>query len=295
MSSSLHHTAVLATETIDFVRPTDLHLFDGTFGHAGHSILALQKATNATLDATDRDMDTAQLWVDKLIALWLISRVTLHHRSYAEILQIAQEAWVKYDYVLIDIGVNMQHFADGDRGFSIKRDGPLDMRFDQTQKQSAYDIINSYRTQQLVDLLLTYGDYREPRARIIADTIHNHRKHTPITTTFQLVAALEDCGCGIKDQAIIFQCLRIETNRELEELESFLAVAPQACAAAGRIAVITFHSIEDRMVKLAMKQREQLWLGMILTKHTIKPSFQEIKRNPPSRSAKLRVFECKTS
>ena len=137
---------------------------------------------------------------------------------------------MRYDYVLIDIGVNMQHFADGDRGFSIKRDGPLDMRFDQTQKQSAYEIINSYRIQQLVDLLITYGDYREPRAKLIADTIHNHRKHTPIQTTFELVAALEDCSCGIKDQAIIFQCLRIETNHELCELESFLAVAPQACA-----------------------------------------------------------------
>jgi len=164
---------------------------------------------------------------------------------------------VRYDYVLIDIGVNMQHFADGERGFSIKRDGPLDMRFDQTQKQSAYEIINSYRTQQLVDLLVKYGDYREVRARIIADTIHNHRKHNPIQTTFELVAALEDCGCGIKDQAIIFQCLRIETNSELEELECFLTIAPQACAPQGRIAVITFHSIEDRMVKLAMKQRAE--------------------------------------
>lgn len=291
MSSSLHHTPVLATETIEFVRTTDRHIFDGTFGHAGHSILALQTAPNAVLDATDRDMDTAQLWLDKLTEFELDSRVTLHHRSYADILDIAQQQWVQYDYVLIDIGVNMQHFADGDRGFSIRRDGPLDMRFDQTQQQSAYDIINSYRTQQLVDLLITYGDYREPRAKLIADIIHNHRKHSPIATTFELVTALEDAKCGTKDQAIIFQCLRIETNRELEELERFLATAAQACAPWWRIAVITFHSIEDRIVKLAMKDRAEQWLGTILTKHVIKPSFAEIKRNPPSRSAKLRVFE----
>jgi len=88
---------------------------------------------------------------------------------------------------------------------------------------------------------------------LIAETIHNHRKHTSITTTFELVEALKEAKCGIKDQNIVFQCIRIETNNELKELEHFLTIAPQACNTHGRIAVISFHSIEDRMVKLAMQ------------------------------------------
>lgn len=289
--STIHHIPVLATETIDFVRHTDRHIFDGTFGHAGHTILALHKAPDAVVDATDRDLQTAQLGIDKLVELSLNSRVTLHHRSYADIVQIADLTGVRYDYVLIDIGVNLQHFKDGARGFSIKLNGPLDMRFDTTQKQSAYDIINWYRVQQLTELFVKYGDYREVRARHIAEVIYSQRKSKPLETTHDLVAALEAAKCNAQDQSIIFQCIRIETNKELDELERFLAVAPRACAAGWRIVVITFHSIEDRMVKQAMQSRSDQWLGTILTKHVIKPSFQEIKRNPPSRSAKVRVFE----
>ena len=154
---------------------------------------------------------------------------------------------------MIDIGVNLQHFVDGVRGFSIKRNGPLDMRFDTSQKLTAFSIINHYRVAQLTELFVKYGDYRESRARFIAEIIHNHRKHSPIQTTFDLVKALEASKCGIKDQSIIFQCIRIETNQELEELKKFLIDAPQACASQGRIAIITFHSIEDRMVKQAMQ------------------------------------------
>lgn len=288
---TIAHIPVLATETIDFVRPTDKHLFDGTFGHAGHTTLALQKATAWMMDATDRDLGTAQAWLDKLTQAWLSDRVHFHHRSYADILQIADSQWLRYDYVLIDIGVNLQHFKDGARGFSIKLNGPLDMRFDITQRITAYDIVNQYRVQQLTELFMKYGDYREVRARYIAETIYSHRKSTPITTTHELVTALEAAKCSAQDQSIIFQCIRIETNKELDELERFLAIAPQACAIHGRIVVITFHSIEDRMVKQAMQSWVEQWLGTILTKHVIKPSFAEIKRNPPSRSAKIRVFE----
>jgi 16S rRNA (cytosine1402-N4)-methyltransferase len=288
---TIQHIPVLATETIDFVRPSDHHIFDGTFGHAGHTILALQKASDATVDATDRDLQTAQLGLDKLQELGLSGRVTLHHRSYADILEIADSSWVRYDYALIDIGVNLQHFKDGIRGFSIKLNWPLDMRFDTTQKKSAYHIINEYRVQQLVDIFVKYWDYREARAKLIAETIYSHRKSKPLETTHDLVAALEVAKCNAQDQSIIFQCIRIETNKELEELERFLVVAPNACASWGRIVVITFHSIEDRMVKQAMQAWEEKWLGKVLTKHVIKPSFAEIKRNPPSRSAKVRVFE----
>lgn len=289
--STIQHIPVLATETIDFVRPSDHHIFDGTFGHAGHTILALQKASNAIADATDRDLQTAQLWIDKLQEIGLDSRVHLHHRSYADILQIADLSWVRYDYVLIDIGVNLQHFKDGARGFSIKLNWPLDMRFDTTQKQSAYDIVNGYRVQQLIELFIKYGDYREVRAKLIAETIYSHRKSKPLETTHDLVRVLEDAKCNAQDQSIIFQCIRIETNRELDELERFLKIAPEACSPKGRIVVITFHSIEDRMVKQAMQAWAEQWIWVILTKHVIKPWFAEIKRNPPSRSAKVRVFE----
>jgi 16S rRNA (cytosine1402-N4)-methyltransferase len=288
---TIQHIPVLATETIDFVRSSDRHIFDGTFGHAGHTILALQKASDAVADATDRDLQTAQLGIDKLQELGLDGRVHLHHRSYADILEIADVWWVRYDYVLIDIGVNLQHFKDGARGFSTKLNWPLDMRFDTTQKKSAYHVINEYRVQQLTELFVKYGDFRELRAKLIAETIYSYRKSTPLATTHELVAVLEKAKCNLQDQNIIFQCIRIETNRELDELERFLGVAPRACALWWRIVVITFHSIEDRMVKQAMQLWEEQWLGKVLTKHVIKPSFAEIKRNPPSRSAKVRVFE----
>ena len=165
------------------------------------------------------------------------------------------------------------------------------MRFDTTQKQSAYDIINWYRVQQLAELLIKYGDYREVRAKLIAEAIYSHRKSKPLETTHDLVASLEAANCNAQDQSIVFQCIRIETNHELDELERFLVVAPKACALWWRIVVITFHSIEDRMVKQAMQSRVEQWQWMILTKHVIKPWFAEIKRNPASRSAKVRVFE----
>lgn len=131
------------------------------------------------------------------------------------------------------------------------------MRFDTTQRKSAYDIVNGYRVQQLTELFMKYGDYREVRARHIAETIYTCRKTTPLQTTFDLVRALETAKCGSQDQSIIFQCIRIETNKELDELEGFVAIAPKACAPQGRIAVITFHSIEDRMVKQAMQSRAE--------------------------------------
>jgi 16S rRNA (cytosine1402-N4)-methyltransferase len=155
--------------------------------------------------------------------------------------------------MLLDLGVNMEHFKDGERGFSIKQDAPLDMRFNKGHPTRAKDIVNTYTGDQLANILIKYGDYSPKSAEYLTKGIIEARKKHPIETTQQLKDILFDLRCNQKKIAVIFQVLRIETNKELEQLEIFLTTFGEQLTIGGRCAIITYHSIEDRITKNAFK------------------------------------------
>jgi 16S rRNA (cytosine1402-N4)-methyltransferase len=155
--------------------------------------------------------------------------------------------------MLLDLGVNMEHFKDGERGFSIKTNAPLDMRFNRENQISAKDIINAYSLEKLSNIFITYGDYNQKSAEYLAKGIIEARKKNLIETTQQLKEILLNLRCNQKKIAVIFQVLRIETNKELEQLEIFLTNFGEQLTKGGRCAIMTYHSIEDRIVKNAFK------------------------------------------
>ena len=156
--------------------------------------------------------------------------------------------------MLLDLGVNMEHFKDNERGFSINTNAPLDMRFAREgNRRSAKDIINSSSPQQLEKMLTTYGDFSPKTASYLSKGILEARSKAPLETTDQLKSLLHSLHCNQKKVAVVFQALRIETNQELEQLEIFLKNFSKQLKIGGRCAIITYHSIEDRIVKNAFK------------------------------------------
>jgi 16S rRNA (cytosine1402-N4)-methyltransferase len=156
--------------------------------------------------------------------------------------------------MLLDLGVNMEHFKQGERGFSLSRNGPLDMRFSAKNPLTARDILHTYAVQQLEKMLITYGDFSPHYAHTLAQGIEQTRKTQPLETTEQLTALLRNLHCHQKKIAVVFQTLRIETNQELQQLETFLQTFGDQLTKGGRCMIITYHSIEDRIVKNAFKQ-----------------------------------------
>lgn len=155
--------------------------------------------------------------------------------------------------MLLDLGVNMEHFKDGERGFSINTDAPLDMRFNRSSGNTAKDIVNTYSSEKLEKMLTTYGDFSPHNAEYLAKGIIEARKKKLIETTFQFTDLLRSLHINQKKIAVIFQALRIETNKELEQLEIFLQTFGEQVQIGGRCAIMTYHSIEDRITKNAFK------------------------------------------
>lgn len=210
--------------------------------------------------------------------------------SYADLERISTESGIaQFDRMLLDIGVNMDHFKTAERGFSIKMDGPLDMRFDTSEGITASQRLARVKDADLRQALMDYSDFR-PK---VIDTFikYFYQNKAIFTTTHQLVQFLQDAGMNQKMIAIVFQVIRIVINGELDELQTFLTHFPKYLAVGGRCAFLTFHSIEDRMVKLAFKQLVDTGTYQLINKHVIKPSRAEQQRNKASRSCKLRVIE----
>ena len=218
------------------------------------------------------------------------SQITPIISSYAHIDQIWKQ-YGPFDFMLLDLGVNMEHFKDSQRGFSIKTDAPLDMRFSQDNSITAKDIVNKYSLEQLSDILISYGDYSPKSAEYLAKGIIQARQKRPIETTQQLTEVLSHLKCNQKKIAIIFQVLRIETNKELEQLEIFLTKFGERLTPWGRCAIITYHSIEDRITKLAFKALAESKSFQLINKKVIQPHYTEIQQNKAARSAKLRIIE----
>jgi 16S rRNA (cytosine1402-N4)-methyltransferase len=288
------HEPVMVAETVALLQPSRGGLFvDCTVGLGGHCRALLEAGATRVL-GIDRDRDALALAAEAL-APWH-DRVELVHADYRELTKVLDERGISGTKgTLADLGVSsMQLDAEG-RGFSFRRDEPLDMRMDRSAGPTAADLLRDVDEEDLANVIFQHGEERFSRR--IARAIVRARAQAPIVTTGQLAdlvrRAVPRRGYQRIDPATrTFQALRIWVNRELEGLESFLGAAAARLLGGARLAVITFHSLEDRIVKHAFRALERAEAALrIVTKRPIVPSDAEVERNPRSRSAKLRAIE----
>jgi 16S rRNA (cytosine1402-N4)-methyltransferase len=292
--TSYVHEPVMIAETIALLEPSRGGLFvDCTVGLGGHARVLLEAGASKVL-GLDRDREALKIARERLEAFG--DRVELVHADYRELGRVLDDRGVAgIDGALADLGVSsMQLDAEG-RGFSFRRDEPLDMRMDQSQGPTAADLLEQVSEEELANLIFEYGEERYSRR--IAHAIVDARGRGSITTTGQLAQivrrAVPRRGYQRIDPATrTFQAIRIWVNRELDRLEAFVVEASTRLLAGARFAVITFHSLEDRIVKHAFRALAQGRMALrILTKRPIVPGDTELDRNPRARSAKLRAVE----
>lgn len=298
MDQEVYHIPALLPQTIEAldIKPGGRYV-DATYGGGGHSRAILEKlSSDGRLYAFDQDIEALErAQADERLVL-----IHGNFRYLSNFLRYYQSGPV--DGILADLGVSFHHFDDASRGFSFRGNGPLDMRMNKSARLTAADIVNTYSQEQLADLLYIYGELSQSRR--IAAAIVRARSTAPITTTdglLQVVEPLVSPKQQKKELAQIFQALRIEVNGELQALNDFLCQATEALKPGGRLAVITYHSLEDRMVKNFMRtgnvegRQDKDFFGRVnaplkpLGSKPIVPDQAEIDRNPRSRSAKLRV------
>ena len=297
-SGEVGHVSVLLKEAIDFlsIRRGGTYI-DATLGLGGHSLeIARRLGPQGHLIGFDKDTNALELAQQRLSRIGGDSRpkITLLHSSYAELPQHVPPTSV--DGVLADLGVSSLQFGSAARGFSFQADGPLDMRMDPQGDRTADQVVNHMREEDLANVIYEFGEER--RSRRIARAIVRAR---PIRTTAHLAqvisAALRSMNTGahqrIHPATTSFQAIRIFVNRELEDLKALLQAAPKALKRGGRLVVISFHSLEDRIVKDALRDGAKADVYEVLTKKPLTATEEEIDRNPRSRSAKLRAAERK--
>jgi len=292
------HIAVLTEALAEQINlPLDAVMVDATIGQGGHSLLFGQNLGPEGV-IVGLDIDKESIRRAQVILKGLACKVILLHSNFSQIIeQVRKEGIDKVDFILADLGVCSAQLADAKRGLSFLQDMPLDMRIDKRLKTTAADIVNKTDEKFLADLIYKFGEDRASRR--IARFIVQHRRGRPITTTGQLAAivckALVRPGqrrkARIHPATRTFQALRIAVNNELENLEKLLCSAPELLNKNGRIAVISFHSLEDRLVKNNFRQNEKGSIYRIITKKPIVPTREEIARNRRARSAKLRIAQ----
>lgn len=303
------HYSVLLRETIEqlHIRPDGLYV-DGTLGGGGHAFEVCRHLDSGHLYGIDQDGEAIQAAEERLAPYG--GQATILRDNFCNMKAALTAQGVEaVDGILLDLGVSSYQFDNGERGFSYRFDAPLDMRMDRRQTLTARDIINGYPEDELWRVIRDYGEDRF--ARNIAKHIVRARAEKPIETTFELnevikaaiPAKMRRDGHPSKQT---FQALRIECNRELEVLEASLDQCIDMLRPGGRLCVITFHSLEDRMVKAAFRRNEKPCTcppefpvcvcgkkpkGLVVTRKPIVPSEKELSENSRSKSAKLRVFE----
>lgn len=285
----MSHIPVLLAEVLHAFEGKDLKVFfEGTVGAGGHAKAILEAHPEiARYLACDRD-EIALDCAKKALKPWW-EKVEWIHGPFAELDRYLREGnLATIDGFFIDIGVSSMQFDEGSRGFSFRVDAPLDMRMDQGLSTTAEDVVNELAEVELARIFFEYGE--EFRSRAAAKAIVLARKKRRIRTTFELIAILEPVlrKGKIHFATKVFQALRIHVNDELGQLKQGLMKAIDHLAPGGRIAVISFHSLEDRIVKWCFREEDRL---QIVTKKPIEASREEMKKNPRSRSAKLRVAE----
>ena len=305
-----HHISVLLNECIDNlnIRPDGIYV-DGTMGGGGHSLEIAKRLTTGRLICIDQDPNAHEA-AGKRLAEYK-DRITFVRDNFGNIRNILDSLDIeKIDGMLLDIGVSSHQLDEAERGFSYQQDAPLDMRMNPDKPFSAYDVVNGYDEDALDRVIFTYGEERW--ARRIAQFIVKERETKPIETTGELVDIIKKAvpkGArkdGPHPAKRTFQAIRIEVNGELDVLQKAIDDVAERLSVGGRLCIITFHSLEDRIVKEAFRKQENPCicppqfpvcvcgkkpLGRVITRKPILPSKEELEVNPRSRSAKLRVLE----
>ena len=294
-----YHAPVLLGESLDLlaVDPNGIYV-DVTYGGGGHSGKLLERLESGKLIAFDQDPDARQ----NLIA---DDRLVFVARNFAFIEIALEELGIgEVDGILADLGVSSHQFDTAERGFSYRFDAPLDMRMNQAEGLTAAEVLNTYEESELIRVLKQYGEVQN--ARKVVKLISQYRKNAEVQTTGQLEGILRSCippKRRAKYLAQVYQALRIEVNKELEALEKLLLASLNVLKPGGRIAVIAYHSLEDRMVKrffragnLAGKLEKDFYGNpltpwKLITRRAVVADEAEIERNPRARSARLRVAE----
>lgn len=304
------HKSVLLEECIEGlnIRPGGIYV-DGTLGGAGHSSRIAARLTTGRLIGVDRDRVALEAARQRLSPY--IDRVTLVHANFQELDRILEELHIPaVDGILLDLGVSSPQLDDGARGFSYMADAPLDMRMDRSAGLTAYDVVNTWPQEELRRILFDYGEERY--AAKIAAAMVRRREQRPIETTFELVDVIRST---MPPQALrekqhpakrSFQAIRIAVNDELSAVERVMQAAIPRLAPGGRLAVITFHSLEDRIVKSAMQAAAKGCICppefpvcicgrkpqvRMVTRKPVTAAPEELEENPRARSAKLRICE----
>lgn len=304
------HVSVLLEEAVEGlkIRPDGIYL-DGTLGLGGHSAAIAGRLTTGLLIGVDRDETAIKRAGDRLRCFG--ERIRLVHGSFAMLGDILDSLEIQgVDGMLFDLGVSSPQLDEAERGFSYRMDAPLDMRMDQTQGKTAWDVVNNYEEAELSHIFYTYGEERY--ARRVSAAIVKSRAEQPIDTTLQLADIIRSAmpAAALREKQHpakrCFQAIRIEVNDELGEVEQMMRAAPDRLNPGGRLCVISFHSLEDRIVKQGIAVREHgctcpreapvCTCGFrqtlkTITRKPILPKPEECAANPRARSAKLRVAE----
>ena len=304
------HVSVLLNECLDALNIKDDGIYvDCTLGGAGHSSHILQRLSkDGLLVGIDQDTDALKAAGERLKEY---ENKKLVHNNFHNIDSILEELDIpKVDGILMDLGVSSYQLDEGERGFSYMKDAPLDMRMNRDREFSAYDVVNSYSMEDLWRIIRDYGE--EKFAKRVAEFIVNRREEKPIETTLELVDIIKAAipakarREGPHPAKRTFQAIRIEVNGELEILNKAIEDGVNRLNKGGRMAIITFHSLEDRIVKLKFRELANPCtcpkvfpicvcgkkpLVKLISRKAIDPSKEEVEENPRSRSAKLRVIE----
>ena len=305
----MKHISVLLQESISSLNLKENSIVvDATLGYGGHSSNILERVNKGYLFAFDQDSEAIRYSTDRLNKIG--TNFTIIKSNFVNMKEeLNKRDMNKVDAVLFDLGVSSPQLDDESRGFSFHNDARLDMRMDREQKLSAYEVVNEYSEQDLSRIFYKYGE--DKFSKSIARKIVEYRKNKPIETTLELVEVIKS-GVPMKYRINkhparqIFQAIRIEVNHELDVIEPALSQALELLKVGGRVAVITFHSLEDRLVKNYFKEKTKVddkVKGMpnipdeylpdfkLVINKAIIPSEEEIENNPRARSSKLRVIE----
>ncbi len=286
------HDPVLKEEIIEHFqngpRPQKKRYLDGTFGRGGHTQAVFESFSEIEVVAMDRDIQALEYAKEKFPTQIKAGKLQLVQGNFVD---FNKDKFGLFDLMLLDLGVSSPQLDQAERGFSFYHDGPLDMRMDQSQELDAAQIINQESETRLIEIFKNYGEIYSPFRVVRA--IVNDRKTTPYTTTRELASLIERVEGwrqkGHHPATRYFMALRLVVNEELKAVEVGLPKLMAGLNHGGRLAVLTFHSLEDRIVKNIFRNAGDL--GRSVNKKVIQASDAEIERNPRSRSAKLRVFE----
>lgn len=283
------HKPVLFEEVISMLEPKQMESYlDLTAGYGGHAdgILGItQNYKDSVL--VDRDE-----WAVKYLKVkYQEVKPKILHQSFYDAALSLLESGMKFDMILADLGLSSPQLDNSERGFSFSKDAKLDMRMDRRQDLNAWTVVNKYGVREMADIFVRYGEEKPKRAEFLAKIIAEHR---PINNTLELADLIQSKSayCKIHPATRVFQAIRIEVNAELWQLQKTLTLLPKLLVPNGRVAIISFHSLEDRLVKEAFKAMSSLGQESplkIITKKPIVAEKNEIANNPRARSAKLRV------